>query len=209
MAAAADAARRCHRQPRPGGVSGRHARRPLRPEDADFLIRDGHRYRVADTKLARSPTVTALLQLAAYARCASSSGVPVLPTPRRAPRLGDGTIVRYRVGELPVYRYSVRTAIAGRPLHRGRRGERVQACFRCPRIAPSGCAPATICYWSEGESASATSSLEDGITTIAELAESHRAGSRLTTKRAGLTAQAKLQIRQRDRAPLFHRPAAA
>lgn len=34
---------------------------------ADFLIRDGHRYRVADTKLARSPTVTALLQLAA--RC--------------------------------------------------------------------------------------------------------------------------------------------
>lgn len=31
---------------------------------ADFLIRDGHRYRVADTKLARSPTVTALLQLA-------------------------------------------------------------------------------------------------------------------------------------------------
>ena len=30
---------------------------------ADFLVRDGQRYRVVDTKLARSAKVTALLQL--------------------------------------------------------------------------------------------------------------------------------------------------
>ncbi|EFD72924.1 conserved hypothetical protein [Mycobacterium tuberculosis GM 1503] len=70
---------------------------------ADFLIRDGHRYRVADTKLARSPTVTALLQLAAYADALVHSGVPVAADAEL--ELGDGTIVRYRVGELiPVYR---------------------------------------------------------------------------------------------------------
>ncbi len=34
---------------------------------ADFLVRDGERYQVVDTKLARSEKVTALLQLAAYA----------------------------------------------------------------------------------------------------------------------------------------------
>ena len=34
---------------------------------ADFLVRDGDQYRVTDTKLARSPKTTALLQLAAYA----------------------------------------------------------------------------------------------------------------------------------------------
>ena len=34
---------------------------------ADFLVRDGDQYRSTDTKLARSPKTTALLQLAAYA----------------------------------------------------------------------------------------------------------------------------------------------
>ncbi len=61
---------------------------------ADFLIRDGERYRVTDTKLARSPKVTALLQLAAYADALTAAGVPIAPDAEL--ELGDGTVVRYR-----------------------------------------------------------------------------------------------------------------
>lgn len=59
---------------------------------ADFLIRDGERYRIADTKLARSPQVTALLQLAAYADALAGCGVPVAPEAEL--ELGDGAVVR-------------------------------------------------------------------------------------------------------------------
>ena len=48
---------------------------------ADFVIRDGDRYRVCDTKLARSAKVTALLQLAAYADVLTAAGVPIATTP--------------------------------------------------------------------------------------------------------------------------------
>ncbi len=69
---------------------------------ADFLVLDGEHYRVTDTKLARSPKVSALLQLAAYADALAGSGVAVAPEAEL--QLGDGTVVRYRVGELiPVY----------------------------------------------------------------------------------------------------------
>ncbi len=50
---------------------------------ADFLILEnspaGHRYRLCDTKLARSVKVEALLQLAAYAHALIAAGVSVAP----------------------------------------------------------------------------------------------------------------------------------
>ena len=65
---------------------------------ADFLILedgpDGPRYRLRDTKLARSVKVEALLQLAAYADTLDRAGVPVAPEVELV--LGDGVI-----GELP------------------------------------------------------------------------------------------------------------
>src|SRR6201997_694497 len=44
---------------------------------ADFLVFDGQRYRLRDTKLARSVKVEALLQLAAYSETLTAAGVPV------------------------------------------------------------------------------------------------------------------------------------
>ncbi|MDT5152173.1 MAG: hypothetical protein QOI01_3906, partial [Mycobacterium sp.] len=44
---------------------------------ADFLVLDGDRYRLRDTKLARSVKAEALLQLAAYADTLTNTGVPV------------------------------------------------------------------------------------------------------------------------------------
>ena len=69
---------------------------------ADFLVLDGQRYRLRDTKLARSVKVEALLQLAAYADGLARAGVPVAPEVELV--LGDGAAVSYRVDELlPVY----------------------------------------------------------------------------------------------------------
>lgn len=177
---------------------------------ADFLIRDGHRYRVADTKLARSPTVTALLQLAAYADALVHSGVPVAADAEL--ELGDGTIVRYRVGELiPVYRsqrallqrlldghYTAGTAVRWDD-------ERVQACFRCPQCTERLRASDDLLLVGGMRVRQRDKLLEAGITTIAELADHTAPVPGLTTNALGkLTAQAKLQIRQRDTgAPQF------
>jgi predicted RecB family nuclease len=104
---------------------------------ADFLVRDGDQYRVTDTKLARSPKTTALLQLAAYADGLAQMGVPVAPEAEL--QLGDGMVVRYRVCDLiPVYR-SQRAQLqrlldghyaASAPVRW--EDESVRACFRCP-----------------------------------------------------------------------------
>ena len=59
---------------------------------ADFLVRDGDRYQVSDTKLARSAKVTALLQIAAYADTLSRSGIPVAAEAELV--LGNGKAVR-------------------------------------------------------------------------------------------------------------------
>jgi predicted RecB family nuclease len=71
---------------------------------ADFIVRtpDG-RYRVQDTKLARSAKVTALLQLAAYADQLQRVGVPVDDEVDLL--LGDGTTSTHLLADvLPVYR---------------------------------------------------------------------------------------------------------
>lgn len=71
---------------------------------ADFIVRQpGGAYRIEDTKLARSPKVTALLQLAAYADQLDRLGVRVDDVVSLL--LGDGTSSEHRVEDLlPVYR---------------------------------------------------------------------------------------------------------
>ncbi|QNE33870.1 TM0106 family RecB-like putative nuclease [Leifsonia shinshuensis] len=71
---------------------------------ADFIVRlpDG-RYRVQDSKLARSARVTALLQLAAYAEQLRRTGVEVDETVELL--LGDGSVSEHRLSDIePVYR---------------------------------------------------------------------------------------------------------
>ncbi|WP_166979707.1 TM0106 family RecB-like putative nuclease [Paramicrobacterium fandaimingii] len=74
---------------------------------ADFIVRqpDGS-YEVQDTKLARSPKITALLQLAAYGEKIAALGIAVSPVARLI--LGDGTQSEHRLADIaPVYRRRV------------------------------------------------------------------------------------------------------
>ncbi|WP_068188896.1 TM0106 family RecB-like putative nuclease [Mycobacterium sp. UM_CSW] len=171
---------------------------------ADFLVLDGERYRVADTKLARSPKVPALLQLAAYADALAGSGVPVAPEAEL--ELGDGAVLRYRVGDLvPVYR-SQRALLqrlldehyaAGTPVRWD--DQNVSACFHCPLCTEQLRATDDLLLVAGMRVTQRDKLIDAGITTVAELADRttpvpELAPSALTK----LTAQAKLQVRQRD-----------
>lgn len=171
---------------------------------ADFLIREGGQYRVADTKLARSPKVTALLQLAAYADALAGTGVPVAPEAEL--ELGDGTVVRYRVDDLiPVYRSQrallqrlldnhLATGVAIRW-----EDESVQACFRCPLCTEQLRVTDDPLLVAGMRVVQRDKLIEAGITTIVELANfTGTVPSLAASALAKLTAQAKIQIRQRD-----------
>jgi predicted RecB family nuclease len=79
---------------------------------ADFIVRlPNGRYRVQDTKLARSARVTALLQVAAYAEQLELMGVEVDDEVELL--LGDGTVSRHRLADIvPVYRSRRRRLLA-------------------------------------------------------------------------------------------------
>ena len=121
---------------------------------ADFLLFDGERYRLRDTKLARSVKVEALLQLAAYADALRGRGRAGFADEVELV-LGDGAAARYRVDELlPVYRprRAALQRLLDEHLAGGRRGALgrttdVRACFRCPECTVRS-APPTTCCWS-------------------------------------------------------------
>ncbi|SON63730.1 RecBCD enzyme subunit RecD [Mycobacterium simulans] len=171
---------------------------------ADFLIRDGEQYRVADTKLARSAKATALLQLAAYADALARAGVAVASEAEL--ELGDGTVVRYRVGDLvPVYR-SQRERLqrllddhyaAGRAVRWD--DDRVGACFRCELCSEQLRAADDLLLVAGMRVTQREKLIDSGITTIGELAGNNRPVPGLTSGALDkLAAQARLQVRQRD-----------
>ncbi|MHA7649425.1 TM0106 family RecB-like putative nuclease [Mycobacterium sp. ML4] len=171
---------------------------------ADFLIRDRERYRVTDTKLARSPKVTALLQLAAYADALTAAGVPIAPDAEL--ELGDGTVVRYRLSDLmPVYR-TQRAQLqklldehhaAGRAVRWDDAG--VQVCFRCPLCTEQLRAVDDLLLVAGMRVSQREKLIDAGITTIGELAGRTRPVPGLAAPALGkLAAQAALQIRQRE-----------
>ncbi|WP_077102771.1 TM0106 family RecB-like putative nuclease [Mycobacterium terramassiliense] len=170
---------------------------------ADFLVLDDERYRVTDTKLARSPKVTALLQLAAYADALVASGVAVAPEAEL--ELGDGTVVRYRIGDLiPVYR-SQRAHLqqlldahhaAGTTVRWADDG--VAACFRCPLCTEQLRATDDLLLVAGMRIAQRDKLIDAGVTTIATLAGRTASVPGLAPPALDkLTAQAKLQLRQR------------
>jgi predicted RecB family nuclease len=171
---------------------------------ADFLVLDGEHYRVTDTKLARSPKVTALLQLAAYADALAGSGVPVAPEAEL--ELGDGMVVRYRVGDLiPVYR-AQRAHLerlldehhaAGSPVRWEDDG--VVACLRCPLCAEQLRATDDLLLVAGMRVTQRAKLIGAGVTTVAELAGHTGPVPDLASAALHkLTAQATLQVRQRD-----------
>ncbi|WP_096289639.1 TM0106 family RecB-like putative nuclease [Mycobacterium ahvazicum] len=171
---------------------------------ADFVVRDGEQYRLVDTKLARSPKVTALLQLAAYADALTGMGVSVADEAEL--RLGDGSVVRYRVCDLiPVFQsqrvllqglldahYAGGTAVRWED-------EGVRACFRCPLCVEQVQAADDLLLVAGMRVSQRDRLIAAGITTVADLARHCGPVPDLAPSAvAKLVAQAKLQVRQRD-----------
>jgi predicted RecB family nuclease len=171
---------------------------------ADFLVRDGERYRLIDTKLARSPKVTALLQLAAYADTLAATGVPVAPDAEL--HLGDGSVMRYRVCDLiPVYQsqrarlerlldghYAAGAAVRWED-------QDVRACFRCPLCVEQVRAADDLLLVAGLRVAQRDKLIGAGISTVAQLAEHRGPVPELAPSALGkLAAQAKLQVLQRN-----------
>ncbi|MBW0015936.1 MAG: TM0106 family RecB-like putative nuclease, partial [Mycobacterium sp.] len=171
---------------------------------ADFLVREDDHYRVTDTKLARSAKVTALLQLAAYADTLAGCGVAVAPEAEL--QLGDGTVAKYRVGDLiPVYRthrarlqrllydhYAVGHAVRWED-------QDVGACLRCPLCTEQVRAADDLLLVAAIRITQRDKLISAGITTLTGLAgHTGRVPGLTPSTLAKLTAQAKLQVRQRD-----------
>lgn len=166
---------------------------------ADFLVLDGDRYRLRDTKLARSVKVTPLLQLAAYADVLGALHVPVHDSVELA--LGNGSLVSYSVGELlPVYRSRRRVLqelldrhyAGGDPVHWG--DESVRACLRCPECSVQIKATDDVLLVAGMRTSQRARLIDAGIPTMAQLAE-HRGPITGLSAAASekLTSQARLQ----------------
>ena len=174
---------------------------------ADFLVlepgEDGDRYRLRDTKLARSVKVEALLQLAAYAATLADAGVPVADDVELV--LGDGTVAGYRVDELlPVY-LSRRTALETL-LDRHLAGgvavswddPEVRACFRCPECTIQVRAHDDLLLVAGMRVSQRARLIDAGVPTMHDLAAHTGAVPQLSTRALeSLTAQARLQIAPR------------
>ena len=171
---------------------------------ADFLILQdspgGHRYRLRDTKLARSVKVEALLQLAAYAQTLTDAGVAVAPEVDLV--LGDGTTVSYPVDELlPVYRPR-RTALqrllddhlaGGRPV--GWEDANVRACFRCAECERQVRAHDDLLLVAGMRVSQRARLIDAGVTTVHALAGHVGPVPELANRAlTALTAQARLQV---------------
>ncbi|MGQ9348380.1 TM0106 family RecB-like putative nuclease [Mycolicibacterium gilvum] len=174
---------------------------------ADFLLLeegpDGQRYRLRDTKLARSVKVEALLQMAAYVETLTAAGVPVAPEIDLV--LGDGTAVSYPVDELlPVYRprRAALQQLLEDHLAGGRavewEDEHVRACFRCAECDTQVRARDDLLLVAGMRVSARARLLDAGITTVHELAAHRGPVAELSSRTVtALTAQARLQVARR------------
>ena len=143
---------------------------------ADFLIYDGDRYRLRDTKLARSVKVTPLLQLAAYADALHAADVPIHDSVELA--LGNGALVSYSVSEL-ILVYRSRRQVLQELLDRHYAGgvavrwgdESVRACLRCPECGGQVEATDDVLLVAGLRTSQRARLIDAGIATMTQLAE--------------------------------------
>jgi uncharacterized protein len=177
---------------------------------ADFLTFDGSRYRLRDTKLARSVKVEALLQLAAYADALDTAGVPVAEEVDLV--LGDGAVSSYRIDELlPVYlprRDALQRLLDGHlaggvPVSWADDG--VRACFRCPECSVQVKESDDLLLVAGMRTSQRARLIDAGINTVHELAAHDGPVPELSKRTvAALTGQARLQVAERvDGKPPF------
>ncbi|GAC1400968.1 MAG: TM0106 family RecB-like putative nuclease [Mycobacterium sp.] len=175
---------------------------------ADFLVYDGTRYRLRDTKLARSVKVEALLQLAAYADTLAAAGVPVGDEVELV--LGDGATATYRVDELlPVYlpRRAALQNLLDDHLAGGKavkwEDEGVRACFRCPECEIQVREHDDLLLVAGMRVGQRARLIDAGITTIRQLADHSGPVEELSARAVTtLAAQARLQVADR----INHKP---
>ncbi|MGA5542871.1 TM0106 family RecB-like putative nuclease [Mycobacterium sp. NPDC051198] len=170
---------------------------------ADFLIWDGDRYRLRDTKLSRSVKVEALLQLAAYADVLARAGVPVADEVDLI--LGDGAVSSYRVDELlAVYRPrrgALQTLLDGH-LTAGTAvswsDETVRACFGCDECQQQIRTTDDLFLVAGMRATQRARLIDAGITTTHQLAGHTGAVPGLAQRVVtALTGQARLQVAPR------------
>lgn len=174
----------------------------------DFLERvrgaDGSSaWLVSDTKLARSASVPALLQVAAYADILAGSGVPLAPVARLV--LGSGVSEDFRLDEIvPVYRARrarLEGIVAG---HRADESavpwgdDRYVACGRCQLCDAEVSARDDLLLVAGMRRPTRRHLIEAGVHTMTELAEFEGEVDDIHPERlARLQAQARLQVSAR------------
>ncbi|MCB1297726.1 MAG: TM0106 family RecB-like putative nuclease, partial [Microthrixaceae bacterium] len=169
---------------------------------ADFIVREADgRYKVQDTKLARTARVTALLQLAAYVAQLDRLGIPRSDTVELL--LGDGTVSVHRIDDImPVFARQwarLRALVAERsaasaPAPWG--DHRYRACGRCEWCAPEVERERDLLLVAGMRPSQRSRLIESGITTIDALAEATAAPDAMPGEAfEGLRAQAQLQLR--------------
>ncbi|WP_070377773.1 TM0106 family RecB-like putative nuclease [Rhodococcus sp. WMMA185] len=168
----------------------------------DFLVRDGDEYAVYDTKLSRHATVSALLQLAAYADALDSNGIPTSPSIHLL--LGDDSDSAHSLGDIsPVY--AARRSALERILeeHRNEKSvaewgdPRYTACGRCDTCTPEVERSRDLLLVAGMRSTQRTRLIAAGIHTLDALA-AHTGGVKgfPDSSLESLRAQAALQLRQ-------------
>jgi len=171
---------------------------------ADFLVLDGQRYRLRDTKLARSVKVEALLQLAAYAETLRAAGVGVHDDVELV--LGNGTTMAYRVDELlPVYRSrrAQLQTLLDRHYDSGAAvswaDDMVRACMRCPECEQQVRAHDDLLLVANMRVSQRARLIDAGITTVTGLAHHDGPVPDLPARTVtALSRQARLQIAPRE-----------
>ncbi|WP_271176500.1 TM0106 family RecB-like putative nuclease [Leifsonia poae] len=168
---------------------------------ADFIVRlpDG-RYRVQDSKLARSARVTALLQLAAYAQQLERLGIATDETVELL--LGDGSVSEHRLHDIvPVYRKRRARLLSIIESHLADEGPvqwgdpRFTVCGRCDACDAEIQASRDVLLVAGVRVTQRAHLFEAGIRTIEALAESSGAVAGIAENTlAGLRQQARLQL---------------
>ncbi|KQR11766.1 bifunctional RecB family nuclease/DEAD/DEAH box helicase [Cellulomonas sp. Leaf334] len=169
---------------------------------ADFVVREGDRWAVLDTKLARSVKVTALLQLTAYADQLVTAGVPVTDDVHLV--LGDRSRSSHRLADLlPLYRERRARLEDLLDAHRAAQtpvtwgDARYRACGRCDACAAQVVAHRDVLLVAGMRSTQRARLAAAGIGTIDQLAAGTAAVPGIgVAALANLRRQAALQVRQ-------------
>ncbi|SDE39078.1 TM0106 family RecB-like putative nuclease [Rhodococcus tukisamuensis] len=168
----------------------------------DFLVREGDRYVVVDTKLSRHAKVTALLQLAAYADALTSDGIPTASHATLV--LGDHAAADHPLGDIaPVFRQRRDELVRMLEEHHREQAPvswsdpRYRGCGRCDECTPEIVRTRDLLLVAGMRSSQRETLIRGGVTDIDALADRTEPVHGMSARTlGGLQAQAAAQVRQ-------------